>query len=80
MVRGLIYVGVWFSVMEEHELKFMRNTRKGWEDVYLGKRKRGGGWADYRINIRLPVSLKEGGAQPRPSARGGGTGRRPYPN
>jgi hypothetical protein len=47
--------------MEEHELKFMRNTRKGWEDVYLGKRKRGSGWADYRANIRLPVSLKEEG-------------------
>jgi hypothetical protein len=61
VVRGLIDVGVWFSSMEEHELKFMRNTRKGWEDVYLGKRKRGAGWADYRANIRLPVSLKEGG-------------------
>jgi hypothetical protein len=37
VVRGLIDVGVWFSSMEEHELKFIRNTRKGWEDVYLGR-------------------------------------------
>jgi hypothetical protein len=60
-VRGLVDVAVWFSVLEEHELKFLRNTRKAWEDIYLGKRKRGAGWCDYRLNIRLPVSLKEGG-------------------
>jgi hypothetical protein len=60
-IRGLVDIGVWFSVLEEHELKFLRNTRKGWEDIYLGKRKRGAGWSDYRLNIRLPVSLKEGG-------------------
>jgi hypothetical protein len=43
VVRGLIDVGVWFSSMEEHELKFMRNTRKGWEDVYLGRGRGGPG-------------------------------------
>ncbi len=29
--------------------------------MIIGKRKRGAGWCDYRLNIRLPVSLKEGG-------------------
>lgn len=58
VIRGLVDVGVWFSVLEEHELKFLRNTRKGWEDVYLDKRKRGEGWCDYRLNIRLLVLLK----------------------
>jgi hypothetical protein len=60
-VRGLVDEAVWFSVLEEHELKILRNTRKAWEDVYLGKRKRGAGWCDYRLNIRLPISIKEGG-------------------
>jgi hypothetical protein len=40
------------------------------------RRKGGGGWADTRINIRLPVSLREG-AGTTPSFGGGGWGQRP---
>ncbi len=76
----MVDVAVWFSVLEEHELKFLRNTRKAWEDIYLGKRKRGAGWCDYRQNIRLPVSLKEGGGPSLLSVRVGGTGRKPFQN
>jgi hypothetical protein len=79
-VRGLVDVAVWYSMLEEHELKFLRNTRKAWEDIYLGKRKRGAGWCDYRLNIRLPVSLKAGGGTTPSFSEGWGIGRRPSPS
>jgi hypothetical protein len=31
----------------------VRNTRKSWEDTYLGKTARGEGWADPRVNINF---------------------------
>jgi len=45
----------WFDELPEAEMKFIRNTRKAWEEAYLGRKERG---ADYRLNIRLPVPLK----------------------
>jgi hypothetical protein len=44
--------------MEEPELKLLRNTRKAFEDVYLGQKERGPGWADMMINMAMPVNLK----------------------
>jgi hypothetical protein len=72
-VRGLLDFYAWIGRLEEPELKLIRNTRLAWADVYLGKMERGGGWADPRINIRLPVSLREG-AGTTPSFGGGGGG------
>ncbi len=69
-VRGLLDFYAWIGRLEEPELKLIRNTRLAWADVYLGKMERGGGWADPRINIRLPVSLREG-AGTTPSFGGG---------
>ncbi len=59
-VRGLLDFYARIGRLEEPELKLIRNTRLAWADAYLGKTERGGGWADTRINIRLPVSLREG--------------------
>ncbi len=36
LVSGLIGVGIWFFPIGE-----LRNTREGWEDIYLGKKKGG---------------------------------------
>ncbi len=47
----------WFDMLPEPELRLLRNARKCWEDTYLGKTRRGQGWADYRLNLVLPVSL-----------------------
>jgi hypothetical protein len=60
-IRGLLDINSWFDGLPEPELKFLRNSRKGWEDAYLSKSERGPGWADYRVNMRLPVNLREGG-------------------
>jgi len=75
VIRCLLYLNAWFVRLPEPELRFIRNTRKAWEETYLGRRERGPGWADPRLNIRLPVSLKEGaGTYPCAS---GGWGNRP---
>ncbi len=41
-IRGLVDIGVWFSVLEEHELKFLRNTRKRAGRTFTWERERGG--------------------------------------
>jgi hypothetical protein len=58
IIRGLIDLSAWLEDMEEPELRLLRNTRKAFEDVYLGKKGRGPGWADTLINMALPVNLK----------------------
>jgi hypothetical protein len=58
IIRGLIDLAAWMEDMEEPELRLLRNTRKAFEDVYLGKKERGPGWADYLVNMTLPVSLR----------------------
>jgi hypothetical protein len=75
-VRGLLDFYAWIGRLEEPELKLIRNTRLAWADVYLGKMERGGGWADPRINIRLPVSLREGAGTTPSFGGGGGRGQR----
>jgi hypothetical protein len=65
VVRGLLDVAAWMDSMPDPELRLLRNARKGWEDTYLGKIRRGPGWADYRLNLCMPVSLnKEAGTTP----------------
>jgi hypothetical protein len=62
VVRGLLDVAAWMDSMPDPELRLLRNARKCWEDTYLGKVRRGPGWADYRLNLCMPVSLnKEAG-------------------
>jgi hypothetical protein len=59
----------WFDMLPDPELCLVRNARKCWEDTYLGKTRRGQGWADYRLNLVLPVSLSmEAGTIPCTSA------------
>ncbi len=58
IIRGLIDLAAWMEDMEEPELRLLRNTRKAFEDVYLGKKERGPGWADTQVNMTLPVSLR----------------------
>jgi hypothetical protein len=58
IIRGLIDLAAWMEDMEEPELRLLRNTRKAFEDVYLGKKERGPGWADTLVNMSLPVSLR----------------------
>jgi hypothetical protein len=60
VVRSLIDLAAWYDTLQEAELRLLRNTRKGWEDAYLGKKSRGAGWADYRLNMSLPASLYQG--------------------
>ncbi len=57
VVRGLIDLSVWMEDMEEYEFKLIRNTRKAFEEVYLGRLERGAGWVDYSVNLTLPVSM-----------------------
>ncbi len=57
VVRGLIDLSAWMEDLEEYEFKLIRNTRKGFEEVYLGRKERGEGWADYTANLTLPVSM-----------------------
>jgi lysophospholipase L1-like esterase len=47
------------SDLEDPELRFIRNTRKNFEDVNLGRVDKGEGWADTHMNHRMPVSLAE---------------------
>ncbi len=58
IIRGLIDLVAWMENMEEPEPRLIQNTRKAFEDVYLGKKERGPGWADTLVNMTLPVSLK----------------------
>jgi hypothetical protein len=58
IIRGLIDLAAWMEDMEEPELRLLRNTRKAFEDVYLGKKESGPGWADTQVNMALPVSLR----------------------
>ncbi len=58
-IRGMIDIAAWFDSLPDPELKLLRNTRKGWEDTYLGKVRRGAGWSDYRLNLMKPVSLNQ---------------------
>jgi hypothetical protein len=75
VIRGILDVAAWFDSLPDPELKLLRNTRKGWEDTYLGKVRRGAGWADYRLNLVMPVSLnQEAGSIPSTS---GDWGERP---
>jgi hypothetical protein len=60
VVRSMIDLAAWYETLQEPELRLLRNTRKGWEDVYLGKKSRGPGWADYRLNVSMPASLYQG--------------------
>jgi hypothetical protein len=60
VIRSMIDLAAWFDTLEDPELRLLRNTRKGWEDTYLGKKSRGPGWADYRLNLSMPVSLYQG--------------------
>ncbi len=65
MMRGLLDVAAWMDSMPDPELRLLRYARKCWEDTYLGKVRRGPGWADYRLNLCMPVSLnKEAGTTP----------------
>jgi hypothetical protein len=59
-MRGLLDLAAWQDSLQDPELKLLRNTRKGWQDAYLGKKSRGAGWADYRLNLAMPVSLDQG--------------------
>jgi hypothetical protein len=74
-LRGLLDISAWFDSLPDPELRLLRNARKCWEDTYLGKTRRGQGWADYRLNLVMPVSLdKEAGTIPTTS---GDWGERP---
>jgi hypothetical protein len=43
VVRGLLDLAAWYESLQDPDLKLFRNTRKGWEDTYLGKKSRGQG-------------------------------------
>ncbi len=74
-LRGLLDISAWFDSLPDPELRLLRNARKCWEDTYLGKTRRGQGWADYRLNLVMPVSLnKDAGTIPTTS---GDWGERP---
>jgi hypothetical protein len=47
VTRGLLDISAWFDSLPDPELKLLRNAPKCWEDTYLGKTRRGPGWADY---------------------------------
>jgi hypothetical protein len=65
VTRGLLDLSAWFDSLPDPELRLVRNSRKCWEDTYLGKVRRGPGWCDYRLNLVMPVSLnKEAGTTP----------------
>jgi hypothetical protein len=57
VLRNLLDLSAWYNSMPDPELRLLRNARKCWEDTYLGKIRRGPGWADYRLNMVMPVSL-----------------------
>ncbi len=44
VIRSMIDLAAWYDTLEDPELRLLRNTRKGWEDTYLGKKSRGPGW------------------------------------
>jgi hypothetical protein len=46
--------------LQEPEFRLLRNTWKGWQDAYLGKKSRGPEWAGYRLKMAKPVSLYQG--------------------
>ncbi len=58
-IRSLLDVSAWINDLEEPELRFIRNTRKNFEDINLGRVDKGEGWADTHLNHRMPVSLAE---------------------
>jgi hypothetical protein len=58
-LRALIDMAAWYEDMDEVELKLIRNTRLNFMEVNLSRLERGPGWADTRINSRMPVSLAE---------------------
>jgi hypothetical protein len=58
-IRSLLDVSAWINDLEEPELRFIRNTRKNFEDVNLGRVDKGEGWADTHLNHRMPVALAE---------------------
>jgi hypothetical protein len=58
-IRSLLDMSAWINDLEEPELRFIRNTRKNFEDVNLGRVDKGEGWADTHLNHRMPVSLAE---------------------
>ena len=75
VLRNLLDLSAWYDSMPDPELRLLRNARKCWEDTYLGKIRRGPGWADYRLNMVMPVSLsKDAGTIPSTS---GDWGERP---
>ncbi len=43
VARGLLDLAAWYESLQDPDLKLFRNTRKGWEDTYLGKKSRGPG-------------------------------------
>jgi hypothetical protein len=57
VIRNMLDISAWFDMLPDPELRLVRNARKCWEDTYLGKTRRRQGWADYRLNLVLPVSL-----------------------
>jgi len=72
VIRGMLDISAWFDTLPDPELRLVRNARKCWEDTYLGKTRRGPGWADYRLNLVLPVSLSmEAGTIPSTSGEWG---------
>jgi hypothetical protein len=78
IIRGLIDLSAWMEDLEEYEFKLIRNTRKAFEEVYMGRLERGAGWADYVINLTLPVSMDSTSSGTSSYAlANGGTGPRP---
>jgi hypothetical protein len=72
VIRGLLDLAAWQDSLQDQELRLLRNTRKGWQDAFLGKKSRGAGWADYRLNLAMPVSLDQGtGRTPCTTGSGG---------
>jgi hypothetical protein len=57
VVRSLLDLAAWYESLQDPNLELFRNTRKGWEDIYLEKKSRGQGSTDYRINIDRPNAL-----------------------
>ncbi len=60
VIRGLLDLAAWQDSLQDPELRLLRSTRKGWQDAYLGKKSRGTGCADYRLNLAILVSLYQG--------------------
>jgi hypothetical protein len=50
VLRNLLDLSAWYDLLPDPELRLLRNARKCWEDTYLGKTRRGPGWAGYRLH------------------------------